>query len=84
MGFGFGSPRVLWGIPFKFITKRWEGFVVIRNIDDLVTHVPPAILGYYHPRGVYKIGKKGKYSKIDAHRDYNISEELKNVDFGNI
>lgn len=80
-GFGFGSPRVLWGPRFKFITKRWESFTVIRNIDDLVTHVPPAFLGYYHPTPVFKIGKKGKYSRIDAHRDYNILAELEGIDF---
>lgn len=79
-GFGFGCPRVLWGPRFKSITKRWESFTVIRNIDDLVTHVPPFLFGYYHIKPILKIGKQGKYSRIDAHRDFNIMAELENLD----
>lgn len=71
-GFGFGAPRVLWGLRFKSITSRWRDFTVIRNLDDLVTHVPPFLFGYFHVGTLLKIGKRGQYSKIDAHRDNNL------------
>lgn len=47
-GYGFESPRVFKGrIPEELI-PRWENFTVFRNGNDLVTHVPPMILGYKH------------------------------------
>ncbi len=75
-GYGFGCPRVLWGIKNAEIKKRWERFTVIRNIDDIVTHVPPFIFGYFHVGTLLEIGEKGKYSRIDAHREENILKEL--------
>lgn len=77
IGYGYGCPRVFWGIKTKELKKRWEKFTVIRNIDDIVTHVPPAIFGFSHVGSMVKIGKKGKYSSIDAHRPENILAELK-------
>lgn len=72
-GYGFGCPRVLWG----FVNKTpWRTFTVIRNLNDLVTHLPPAFFGYSHPSPILKIGKRFKYSMIDAHREENISREL--------
>ena len=80
-GFGFGSPRVIWGTSDRCV---WNGFFVIKNIDDLITHLPPAIFGYRHVGQMLTIGKSGKYSKIDAHRQENYLYELKNsqIDFG--
>ena len=78
-GYGFGCPRVFWGIQTSKIKKRWNGFTVIRNIDDIVTHVPPMWLGFSHVGHMFCIGKKGKYSGIDAHRPEHILEELKNI-----
>ncbi len=75
-GYGFGSPRVLWGVMSDEVKKRWEKFTVIRNIDDAVTHLPPAFLGYFHIGKMLQIGEKGKYTKIDAHRPENIAKEL--------
>lgn len=75
-GFGFGCPRVLWGVKTAEIKRRWERFTVIRNIDDIVTHVPPSMLGYFHVGKLLKIGERGKYSRIDAHREENILNEL--------
>ena len=57
--------------------QRWERFTVIRNVDDIVTHVPPAIWGYSHVGSMIKIGEKGKYSPVDAHRPENIMAELR-------
>jgi hypothetical protein len=75
-GYGFGCPRVFWGIKTKKLKQRWERFIVIRNIDDIVTHVPPFMLGFSHVGQMISIGKKGKYNSIDAHRPENIMAEL--------
>lgn len=78
-GYGFGCPRVVWGMAPK---ERWERFTVIRNLDDLVTHLPPAALGYTHVGKLLKIGEKGRYSDVDAHRPENILAELKRYEQG--
>ena len=75
-GYGFGCPRVLWGKGRKAAREIWSGFTVIRNRDDLVTHLPPSFLGYYHVGKMLEIGQKGKYSSIDAHRQQSILTEL--------
>jgi hypothetical protein len=76
LGYGFGAPRVLWGIYTKALRERFERFTVVRNTDDAVTHLPPALLGYFHVGKMLKIGEKGKYSSTDAHRPENILREL--------
>ena len=75
-GYGFGAPRVFWGVKTKELKSRWKNFTVIRNIDDLVTHLPPVFLGFSHVGALLKIGKKGKYSSIEAHLSDNILTEL--------
>lgn len=72
-GYGFGCPRVVWGAKNEAF---WHNFTVIRNIDDIVTHLPPAALGYRHVGQMLKIGRKGAYSPTDAHRPENIMKEL--------
>ncbi len=75
-GYGFGCPRVIWGsVPLE--RERWRNFYRIRNIDDIVTHLPPRILGFRHVGQLIKIGKLGRYSRIDAHRAENYIKELK-------
>lgn len=76
-GYGFGCPRVFWGVGSKSLRNRWERFTVIRNIDDLVTHLPPAIFGYSHVGELLKIGAKGKYKPLEAHYPENLKKELK-------
>lgn len=76
-GYGFGCPRVFWGISSSACRRRWAQFCVIRNIDDIVTHVPPAILGFSHVGKMLEIGTRGTYSRVDAHRPENILAELK-------
>ena len=75
-GYGFGCPRVLWGVRSGELLTRWERFFVVRNIDDVVTHLPPRVLGYFHVGHLFEIGEAGKYSRIDAHRAENILAEL--------
>lgn len=76
-GYGFGTPRVLWGVRSKALKARWEKFTVVRNLDDIVTHVPPAVLGYTHVGNMLEIGEKGRYTRIEAHYAQNILKELK-------
>lgn len=76
VGYGFGCPRIFWGLKPPKLALRWKRFTVIRNIDDIVTHAPPLIFGYSHVGNIIKIGKRGKYSKVDAHRPENILKEL--------
>lgn len=76
-GFGFGCPRVIWGIKRKNLCCRWENFLVIRNIDDIVTHLPPLLFGYIHVGSLLEIGERGKYSVVKAHYPENILRELR-------
>lgn len=69
-GYGFGCPRVLWGHLPPSVENRLSSFCTVRNIPDLVTHLPPAVLGFRHV-GLTKIGEKGMYSPVDAHRAEN-------------
>ncbi len=78
--YGFGCPRVLWGLQSEKVKRRFHGFTIIRNIDDIVTHLPPAALGYRHVGKMTEIGEQGKYSPIEAHFAENILKELKIFD----
>ncbi len=74
-GYGFGCPRVIWGrVPAE--RERWRNFLVIRNYDDIVTHLPFRILGYRHVGGLLTIGDAGRYSRVDAHRQESYIKEL--------
>ena len=74
-GIGFGGPRVLWGFACKRVLNRFKGFYMIRNCNDIVTHVPPAFFGFRHVGKVVKIGKKSK-GLINDHRPENYAESL--------
>jgi hypothetical protein len=74
-GYGFGCPRVIYGHAPRE-KERWNSFFVVRNLDDIVTHLPPAILGYRHVGKMINVGKWGKYSRIDAHKSENYLREL--------
>jgi hypothetical protein len=56
-GIGYGSPRVLWGFANKTVKSRFEGFVVVRNGNDIVTHLPPVVFGFRHMGEVLNIGE---------------------------
>ena len=80
-GYGFGAPRVYWGwFISKKLKSRWENFTVIRNLDDIVTHLPPIIFGFRHINKVLKIGDKSKYTKIQAHYPHHYIYELENYE----
>ena len=65
-GYGFGSPRVVRGKLPPDVKERLSVFHTVRNIPDLVTHLPPKAWGYRHV-GLQEIGEKGKYGPIEAH-----------------
>lgn len=77
LGVGYGCPRVVYGLLTQELSDRWAGFTVVRNLDDAVTHLPPALLGYRHVGAMLEIGERGRYSPVDAHREENILRELK-------
>ncbi len=76
-GYGFGCPRVICGRKSYEHERIWQNFTVIRNIDDIVTHLPPSLLGFFHVGKMIEIGKRGKYTRIDAHRPENMLRELR-------
>ncbi len=82
VGYGFACPRVVWGVLSPRLAQRWEGFTVVRNLDDPVTHLPPAALGYTHVGRMLEIGKTGRYSGFDAHRPENMMQELQTYEQG--
>ncbi len=80
MGYAFASPRVFWGINYKKTKERWANFLRIKNSHDIVTHLPPLLLGFRHTGKVLKIGK-GKFSLFRAHSHERYLEELKKFNF---
>ncbi len=74
-GYGFGSPRVVKGRLPEAVSQRLSGFHTVRNIPDLVTHLPPKAWGYRHIQ-LQEIGEKGKYRPIEAHTSQAYIQEL--------
>jgi hypothetical protein len=70
-GVGFGCPRVFWGFVPKAVKKRFNNFKVVRNGNDIVTHVPPALFGFRHITEIIEIGKNKSEGPIDDHRPKN-------------
>ena len=75
-GHGYGAPRVVWGFLNRHVKKRFEGFVLVRNKGDIVTHLPPVVFGYRNIGTLLTIGESFRYSPIDAHRPENYIKEL--------
>lgn len=77
-GYGFGAPRVFWGCLKDELKHRWDNFHIIRNLNDGVTYLPPAVFGFRHVNTIDKIGTKGEFAVksklpkcLDAHRPEN-------------
>ena len=75
-GFGFGCPRVVWGMLKKSVKKRFENFTVVRCKNDLVTHLPPWFFGYRHLGKLLQIGRGRRLGGVDSHRPEYYLEEL--------
>lgn len=78
-GYGFGCPRVVFGILGEAVRGRFKQFYVIRNCRDIVTHIPPKIFGFRHVGNMIHIGKDAKYGLIDSHRPENYLEQLEKL-----
>ena len=74
--YAYGCPRVLYGCVPPSVAMRWKHFYRVVNAGDLVTHLPPASLGYCHVGQLVELGEDGKYSAIDAHRPESYLAEL--------
>lgn len=76
-GYGFGCPRVIGKFRLNANLKaRWKNFKVFRNHLDLVTHLPPKLLGYAHVSKPIKIWNKKHYGPIKSHYELNIVKSL--------
>lgn len=77
-GIGFESPRVYAGYKIKSeLQNRWAQYLMIRNHNDIVTHLPPRIFGFAHVGTTYQIGLENeKVNCIDAHRDNEVMHSL--------
>lgn len=78
-GCGFGAPRVLWGFASKAVKRRFDGFLVIRNGRDIVTHLPPGLLGFRHVGTLLEIGRGKGYNAVEAHYPENYQAELRDL-----
>ena len=79
-GYGFGCPRVYWGVVIrKELRERRKNFYVIRNKPDIITHLPPVLFGYRHVGSTVSVGQYFKYSPIGAHRPENYETELNSL-----
>lgn len=75
--YGYGAPRFYWGFRVKKeLRERWATYHPIRNLDDIVTHVPPVVFGFRHVNDVLTIGANGLYNCVDAHRQQSYLTEL--------
>jgi hypothetical protein len=82
LGIAFEAPRIFGCIRVKkSLIERWERFFVIRNDKDIVTHCPPKIFGYTHVGNILHVGRYKGYGLIDSHRQANILESIKEIDF---
>lgn len=78
-GYGFGAPRVFWGLSMsEALKERWKNFHPVRNLNDIVTYMPPALFGFRHVNDVIEIGVEGKFEQkafksdsINAHMPQN-------------
>lgn len=81
-GIGFDSPRVYGSFTVdNKLKERWAQYIVIRNHNDLVTHVPPALFGYCHVGTVVKVGEKPHPGLIKAHYPEEILYSLQNFNY---
>jgi hypothetical protein len=79
-GYGFGCPNFTQSMLPKDVKERFINFFPFRNGSDIVTYVPPAILGYgCGGKKFIKIKPTKYYNCFDAHRPESYEAELKNL-----
>ena len=64
-GVGFGAPRVLWGPVPETVKARVADFLVVRNGNDLITHLPPKLFGFRQMGRLKEVG-----ISVDPIRDH--------------
>lgn len=69
----FGCPRVVGWWNFRKVRYRWFNTTQYRNGNDLVTHLPFWLMGFWHVTKVMKIGDWWRPGK------HGISEYLKSM-----
>lgn len=77
-GYGFGAPRIFWGNASETVKKRFQGFTVVRNGDDLITHLPPTLFGFSDICPILEIGEYN--GGIADHYPERYLEALKELD----
>lgn len=87
IGYGFGCPRCYFGIfgVKKALKERWKDFHPVRDLNDLVTHMPPVLFGFRHVNKVLKLQNKHynkhvKLKSINAHYPDNYIKACKEYD----
>lgn len=79
-GYGFEAPRVFSGFWVrKSLRERWKDFTVIRTNNDLVTHMPPVLLGFRHVGKMLKI--EGDASMVEGNLPKCIKSHFPGVVF---
>ena len=79
-GFSFGSPRIFYGTKnYAFLMKRFEKYVNVVNSEDIVTKLPPYIMGYRHMGKVLDIGRDKKIPSVKAHRPESHRNALREI-----
>jgi hypothetical protein len=70
VGISFDGPRIFAGlwVPAA-LRERWAHFHVIRNQDDLITHLPPVIFFFRHVGNLVKVGAKAR-SKAQVFKEW--------------
>lgn len=72
----YGAPRVVAAGISDELALRWARLIVVRNEGDIVTQMPPRILGFAHVGQPLLIGQAGKYGPFEAHRAESYLTEL--------
>jgi predicted lipase len=74
----FGSPRTIGWKNYKKVKNRWENSIIYCNQLDLVSNVPPFLLGYHHVKKRTFINKektiKQFFRFINNHELHNYKE----------
>lgn len=77
-GISFDGPRVFGGlwIPKK-LKERWRDFYVLRNYNDIVTHLPPVLFFFRHVGNKVKMNEYyPKPNLVKAHYPEEIKKSL--------
>jgi len=80
----FGAPRVIGAKNFKSIENRFDGAVLYANGSDVVTCVPPVVLGFRHVRKLTRIGDKlGMVGLFKPKKYHHIDGYIENLEGNN-